>query len=92
MLRERPSYPDYIYVVNLLHRMGRHPRLDFIRAGRRSDEEPGFEQPARRVEFSLGALTPEERARLEAWYREDPARAGTGREPSCWAFVSWEKE
>ncbi len=88
--REKPSYPDYIYVVNLLHRMGRHPRLDFIRAGRRSDEKPGFEQLVRRVEFSLGALTPEERARLEAWYREDPARAGTGREPSCWAFVTWE--
>jgi len=88
--REKPAYPDYIYVVNLLHRMGRRPRLDFIRAGRRPDEKPGFEQLARRVEFSLGALTPEERGRLEAWYREDPARAGTGREPSCWAFVSWE--
>lgn len=88
--RERPAYPDYIYVVNLLHRMGRHPRLDFIRAGRRPDEKPGFDQLARRVEFSLGALTAEERGRLEAWYREDPGRAGSGREPSLWAFVSWE--
>jgi SAM-dependent methyltransferase len=88
--REKPAYPDYIYVVNILHRMGRLPRLDFIRAGRRPDEKPGFEQLARRVEFSLGALAPEERGRLEDWYREDPARAGTGREPSCWAFVSWE--
>lgn len=88
--REKPSYPDYVYVVNLLHRMGRHPRVDYIRAGRRPDEKPGFDQLARRVEFSLGPLTPEERGRLETWYREDPARAGTGREPSLWAFVSWE--
>lgn len=90
--RERPAYPDYIYILNLLHRMGRHPRLDTIRAGRRSDESQGFEQLVRRVEFSLGSLTEDERQRLEAWYREDPDRAERGREPYRWAFVSWETE
>lgn len=90
--RERPAYPDYIYVVNLLHRMGRHPRLDYIRAGRRPDEKQGVDQLVRRVEFSLGSLSDEERQRLEAWYREDPGRAERGREPYRWAFVSWETE
>ncbi|MHB1046483.1 MAG: class I SAM-dependent methyltransferase [Thermoanaerobaculia bacterium] len=88
--RERPAYPDYIYILNLLHRMGRHPRLDYIRAGRRSDEKQGFDQLVRRVEFSLGSLTEDERQRLEAWYREDPERAIRGRETYRWAFVSWE--
>ena len=88
--RERPAYPDYIYVLNLLHRMGRHPRLDYIRAGRRPDEKQGFDQLVRRVEFSLGAVNEEERQRLEAWYREDPERAERGREPYRWAFVAWD--
>ena len=88
--RERLAYPDYVYIVNLLHRMGRHPRLDYIRAGRRSDERQGLDQIVRRVEFSLGSLSEDERQRLEAWYREDPERAERGREPYRWAFVSWE--
>jgi SAM-dependent methyltransferase len=88
--RERPAYPDYIYILNILHRMGRHPRLDTIRAGRRSDERPGLDHLVKRAEFSLGSLTEDERKRLEAWYREDPDRAERGREPYRWAFVSWE--
>lgn len=90
--RERPAYPDYIYVLNLLHRMGRHPRLDYIRAGRRTDEGHGLDHLVRRVEFSLGSLSGDERGRLEAWYREAPGRAERGREPYRWAFVSWETE
>lgn len=90
--RERPAYPDYIYILNLLHRMGRHPRLDYIRAGRCSDESQGVDQLVKRVEFSLGSLSEDERRRLEAWYREDPERADRGREAYRWAFVSWETE
>ena len=90
--RERPAYPGYVYILNILHRMGRHPRLDYIRAGRRPDERQGLDQLVRRVEFSLGALSEDERRRLEAWYREDPDRAERGREPYRWAFVSWETE
>jgi len=88
--RERPAYPDYIYIVNLLHRMGRFPRLDYIRAGRRSGEDRTPERLVSRVEFSLGALSAEERERLEAWYRADPERVARGQEPYRWAFVTWE--
>ena len=70
--------------------MGRHPRLDYVRAGRRSDESQGLDRLVKRVEFSLGFLSENERQRLEAWYREDPERADRGREPYRWAFVSWE--
>lgn len=88
--REQPAFPDYIYIVNLLHRMGRHPRLDYIRVERRQEEAPGLERLVRRVESSLGVLRGEERERLEAWYNADPARASRAREPFRWAFVSWE--
>lgn len=88
--RERPAFPDYIYIVNLLHHMGRHPRLDYIRVERRPEEAPGFDRLVRRVESSLGILRGEERERLEAWYRLDPDRASRAREPFRWAFVSWE--
>ena len=88
--RERPAFPDYIYIVNLLYRMGRLPRLDYIRVERRPEEASGLERLVRRVESSLGALGDEERERLEAWYRADPDRANRAREPFRWAFVSWE--
>ena len=87
---ERHDLPAAL--AGCLHRMGRHPRLDYIRAGRRPDEKQGFDQLVRRVEFSLGSLSEDERRRLETWYREDPERAERGREPYRWAFVSWETE
>lgn len=90
--RERPAYPDFIYIVNLLDRMGRLPRLDYIEAGRRIDERQGLDQLIRRVEFSLGSLSEGERQCLENWYRGDPDRAERSRPPYRWAFVSWETE
>ena len=30
--RDAPSKPDYIYILNILYQMGRHPRLDYIDA------------------------------------------------------------
>ena len=87
--RARPPLPDYIYVVNLLHRMGRHPRLDYIRGDRRPAAPPSWDSLLRRVEFALGALGDDERDRLEAFYRSDPERACRGG-ARRWAFVSWE--
>jgi hypothetical protein len=63
--------------VNLLHRMGRHPRLDTIRAGRRSDEKQGFDQLVRRVEFSLGSLSEDERG--DGRPDDEVGEAGAGR-------------
>lgn len=88
--RTSPPLPDYIYILNILYRMGRHPRLDYIRAERRSVAGPGLDSFVRQVAFSLGELSPAEKERLAAWYWADPERAHRGGASRCWAFVSWE--
>ncbi len=88
--RECPALPDYIYILNLLHRMGRQPRLDYIRSERRRPVASDLEALFQHVAFSLGELSAEEKERLAAWYRADPERARLVDAPRCWAFVSWE--
>lgn len=89
--RVRPPLPDYIYIVNILHRMGRHPRLDYIENDNRLAGAENFDEFARKVAFSLGGLSEEERARLMAWFDADPARGRRGGAPFRWAFIAWEK-
>ena len=90
--RARPALPDYIYIVNLLHRMGRHPRLDYIENDNRLAGAENFDEFARKVAFSVGGLSDAERARLRAWCDADPERGRRGGAPFRWAFVSWEKD
>ena len=80
--------PDYIYALAILHRHGIHPRLDYLESEGRLGRVADFEDCVRKVEWTLGALTPEERQRLRAFYDR---REGTlGGEPMRWAFISWE--
>lgn len=83
--------PDYIYIVNILHGMGIHPRLDYIESEYRLAPPADFEELARRIAWSLGELTREELARLRAWYDRSPPGAGETGAPMRWAFISWEK-
>lgn len=88
--RRLPSVPDYIYVVNVLHRMGVHPQLSYLTQDSRLADAQDFEEFARRVAWSVGELNVVETTRLHDWYeRATPAqRAG---EPMRWALISWEK-
>lgn len=88
--RRVPSVPDYIYLVNILHRMGIHPRLDYLTQESRLADAQDFDDFARRVAWSLGELSAAESDRLQAWYEgATPAqRAGA---PMRWAFIAWEK-
>ncbi len=83
--------PDYIYILNILHGMGIHPRLDYIESKQRRAQAAGFDELARRIAWSLGELTSEELARLRAWYERAPPGAGESAAPMRWAFISWEK-
>jgi len=87
--RDRPALPDYIYILNILHRMGRHPRLDYIENDNRLAGSEDFEEFARKVAFSLGELDEAGCARLRLWYDADPDRARRGGAPFRWAFISW---
>lgn len=86
----RPALPDYIYIVNILYRMGRHPRLDYIENENRLAGTEDFDEFARKVAFSLGEIDDAGRTRLRQWYDADPGRAQRGGAPFRWAFIHWE--
>ena len=88
--RRQPSVPDYIYLVNILHRMGIHPRLDYIAHENRLADAVDFDDFARRVAWSLGDLSLDETERLRTWYQRATPAQRQG-EPMRWAFISWEK-
>lgn len=87
--RARPALPDYIYIVNILYRMGRHPRLDYIENDNRLAGAQTLDEFLRKVAFSVGELSADERARLADWYAAHPERARQGGEPFRRAFISW---
>lgn len=89
--RELLPPPDYIYVLNILHRMGIHPRLDYLESENRMAAAADFEEFARRLTWSVGELSDEELARLRVWYERSPPATGSGAAPVRWAFISWEK-
>ena len=88
--RNVPSVPDYIYLLNILHRQGIHPRLDYIAHENRLAGAVDFEDFARRVAWSAGAMDPAETERLRIWYAHATPQERQG-EPMRWAFISWEK-
>lgn len=85
--RDLPALPDYIYIVNLLHRMGIHPRLDYIETEGRLAGSSNFEEFHGRVSWALGTLDDAETERLRDWYARTPEPRATA--PMRWAFISW---
>lgn len=88
--RRLPAAPDYIYLMNILHRRGIHPQLSYLTQESRLAGAPDFDEFARRVAWSMGDLTPDEVARLRHWYAQATPAQREG-EPMRWAFISWEK-
>ncbi len=88
--RRQLPLPDYIYILNILHGMGIHARVDYIDGG-----EPaaitGFDELLRRVAWSLGALDADETARLHRWHDERIGRGPILMPARRWAFIGWEK-
>jgi SAM-dependent methyltransferase len=87
--RDDEPLPDYIYVINILRQRGIHPRLDYVESESRLWNCADFGDCLRRVVWSLGELTPQERERLRALYDREGGRLGGT--PMRWALVSWEK-
>lgn len=88
--RQVRSIPDYIFILNILYQMGRHPRLDYIEARGRLAGAANVDEFISKAEFSLGPLTATEKQRATDWYHTDPERAERGGEGFKWAFVSWD--
>lgn len=85
--RDLPSLPDSLYILNILHQMGIHPRLDYIEQPGRLAGTVDFDDCARRVAWSLGELNADELNGLRSWYE----RCGAKPAPMRWAFISWDK-
>ena len=86
-----PPLPDYIYILNILHGMGIHARLDYIENDNRLRGAEDFEAFERKMVSVLGDLAASEMDSLKAWYNANPGRASAGGSPFRWAFVSWNK-
>ena len=88
--RSVPTVPDYIYLLNILHSMGIHPRLDYIAHENRLADAVDFDDFARRVAWSMGGLSADETENLRTWYERATPQQRKGA-PMRWAFISWEK-
>ncbi len=88
--RQDEARPDYIYAVNILRQHGIHPTLDYLEGENRLRQSVDFEDCLRKVTWSLGELTPDERERLRVYYERHRDRIGAT--PLLWALVSWEKK
>jgi ubiquinone/menaquinone biosynthesis C-methylase UbiE len=92
--RKFSSGPDYIYTVNMLYRLGIHPRIAILELER----DQRFENLERAVEgyaWMFKDLQPEERQLLEKYVKNRIVKRESGQlvvsrsEPQRWALLSW---
>lgn len=88
--REHEAFPDYIYIINILHRLGLHPQLSYIDIPSRLAGTENFEAFSAKVSWTFGELNTDELTALRDWYQADPLRAKRGGAPMRWAFIAWE--
>ncbi|WP_184421731.1 class I SAM-dependent methyltransferase [Rhodoblastus sphagnicola] len=81
--------PDYIYFINLLYRMNRMPRLEFISHPRSEEPKTDWLGFQRNAAFFLGQLSEPEWERLRAWRELNPDAPLFERDQQHWAFISW---
>ena len=87
--REDRSFPDHIYIINMLYQRNIYPTLDYIESPSRLAGSSNVAEFIAKVSESFGPLSADEEAQVSAWYQRDPDYAQQGGEPSRWAFLSW---
>lgn len=88
--REVKSFPDPIYIINLLWQQGIYPKVDYIPSHNRLAGCANFSEFAQKVSWRLGELNLDELAALELWYLANPQCAQAGGRATQWAFLSWD--
>jgi SAM-dependent methyltransferase len=86
--REVDPFPDHLFVVNILQQLGIPSRLDYVNGRNRLAGCTEFEELLRKVTWSLGELSSEERERLRRYHRDHADRIGLT--PVRWALVAWD--
>lgn len=89
--RDDCGFPTYIYLVNRLYQKGILANVNFIESDSGRFLGESFEDLLASVEFSLGALTEEEKEKLAAFYQAkmekgEPIKHGQTK----WALIWWE--
>lgn len=87
-----PPLPDHIYILNILHAMGIHARVDYIATGAPRAVYARFEDLLQYVQAREGELSAQERQNLQAWFASQPTGSVTNAPSGRWALVSWEKD
>lgn len=87
--REDRSFPDHIYIINMLYQRNIYPKLDYIESPSHLAGCENLSELLEKVRCSFGELTTTQEAKLTAWYQQDPQYALQGGEPMRWAFISW---
>lgn len=88
--REDTSFPDHMYVINMLYQRNIYPTLDYIESPSRIAGSTSAEELIEKVSWSFGKLSEAEQEALSNWYQQDPDYAKQGGEPMRWAFLSWD--
>ena len=87
--REDRSFPDHIYIMNMLYQRNIYPTLDYIESPSRLADSNSLEELLDKVRWSFGELRGDDEAKISDWYQQDPQYAQQGGEPMRWAFMSW---
>ena len=86
--RRPVGFPNYIYAVNLLSRMGYLPRVDFLTTPICKKSQPGFDRFIDSIRWSIGELSADEIASLQDYYNDRVQRdIPLAPAQRTWAFV-----
>ena len=87
--REDRSFPDHMYIMNMLYQRNIYPTLDYIESASRLAGSATLAELIEKVRWSFGELSSEDEQKITHWYQQDPKYAQQGGEPMRWAFMSW---
>lgn len=87
--REDRSFPDHMYIINMLYQRNIYPTLDYLESPSHLADSQNLEELLDKVRWSFGELSRDDEAKISAWYQRDPKYAQQGGEPMRWAFMSW---
>ncbi len=87
--REDRSFPDHMYIMNMLYQRNIYPTLDYIESASRLAGSTSLDELIDKVRWSFGELSVEDEQKITTWYQQDPQYAQQGGEPMRWAIMSW---
>jgi cyclopropane fatty-acyl-phospholipid synthase-like methyltransferase len=82
--------PDYIYIVNILYKMGINPRIDYIESENKKINFDNFDSFRESTFWSIGEMSESEIDGLKTLFEDENFRKKP-QKPTYWAMISWEK-